>query len=267
MTLSSCLYAGSVMHHRFKPRRHRFTYSVVSALLDLSETEALNARLRLFSLNRFNLFSWYNRDHGDGTETPLIEQVRKKLEEHQLSEFGDKIKLLCYPRMFGYVFNPLSVYYCYDAQGRLGAVLYEVSNTFKERHTYLIKADPTQPDRLLRQRSDKVFYVSPFMPMSANYQFRLKPPQERVAVCIRQTQDNESLLHATFTGEKRELSDRSLLSTLVRYPMMTLKVIGGIHWEALRLWKKGVPLQKRQKLGTNRLTLGQSLETTRHETL
>ena len=255
------------MHHRFKPKRHRFTYSVVSALLDLDELDSLDRKLRFFSVDRFNLFSWHNKDHGDGSNTPLLNQVKEKLSQHQLDEFGASVKLLCYPRMFGYVFNPLSVYYCYDQTGKLGAILYEVSNTFKERHTYLIKADPANPDRLLRQRSDKVFYVSPFMPMDANYQFRMRPPADRVAVCIRQSHQNESLLHATFTGERRALSDRSLISTLCGYPMMTFKVIGGIHWEALRLWKKGVPLQKREKLGTNRLTLGQSLEATQHETL
>ncbi len=267
MSFSSCLYAGTVLHHRFRPKQHRFSYSVVSMLVDLDEINELGKQLKFFSINRFNLFSWHNKDHGNASEIPLSEQIRTLLKSHELDQYGSQIKLLCYPRMFGYAFNPLSVYYCYDSKGDLGAMLYEVHNTFNERHTYLINVDTEHPESVIRQRSNKAFYVSPFMPMDANYQFRMKPPENRISVCIRQSTDEGSLLHAIFTGRKQELSDRQLLTTLVKYPLMTLKVIAGIHWEALRLWRKGAPLQMRVASANHRITIGQTLETPQHETL
>ena len=263
--MRSALYAGKVMHHRFAPKRHRFIYRVVSALLDLDEVESGSLKLRLFSANRFNLFSWHNKDHGDGSNRPVSEQVRQLLSESGLERYQASIRLLCYPRILGFVFNPLSVYYCYDEAGKLGVILYEVSNTFRERHTYLIPV--TEPDQIVRQQAKKAFYVSPFMPMQADYQFRMQPPQERVAVCIRQSLESGSLLHATFTGERRELNDSALLGVFLKYPLMTLKVILGIHWEALQLWRKGVRLQPRVTDKNNRITLGSPIEVSQHETL
>jgi len=263
--MRSKLYAGQVMHHRFMPKRHRFIYRVVSMLLDLDEADTNSLGLKLFSIDRFNLFSWRNRDHGDGTDTPLARQVRILLEERGFSEFNHRIQLLCYPRILGFVFNPLSVYYCYDKSDRLGVILYEVSNTFGERHTYCIQV-PEQAN-VVRQQATKAFYVSPFMPMSADYQFRMVPPDSRVSVCIRQTENQQSLLHATFTGERRELNDKALFGVFIKYPLMTLKVIAGIHWEALQLWRKGVKLQPRVATENNRITLGSPMEASQHETL
>lgn len=265
--MNSCLYAGTVMHHRFRPKRHRFTYRVFSALIDLDELADLDRRLRLFSVDRFNLFSWHNRDHGEGSAIPLAEQIRTRLEREGLSEWGASIRLLCYPRILGYVFNPLSVYYCYNAAQQLGAILYEVSNTFGERHTYLIAVPADLSANIIRQQSDKAFYVSPFMPFDADYQFRMQPPGKQIAVCIRQCDQQGSLLHATFTGQQSTLTDARLGRYLIRYPLMTLKVIAGIHWEAFRLWRKGVPLQTRKKQENNRLTIGKAMERSGHETL
>lgn len=263
--MHSALYAGDVMHHRFAPKRHRFKYRVVSALLDLDEISSEAFKLRLFSVNKFNLFSWHNKDHGDGSRRPVREQVRELLAQRGLEKYQAQIKLLCYPRILGFVFNPLSVYYCYDSKGELGVILYEVSNTFGERHTYLIPV--TDQSNVVRQRADKAFYVSPFMPMQADYQFRMLPPAEKVAVCIRQSLNSSSLLHATFTGKRRQLNDRALLGVFIKYPLMTLKVIAGIHWEALQLWRKGVRIQPRVADKNNRITLGSQIEASQHETL
>ncbi|HSG03924.1 MAG TPA: DUF1365 domain-containing protein [Marinobacterium sp.] len=263
--MRSSLYAGQVMHHRFAPKRHRFIYRVVSALLDLDEIESSGFKMRLFSVNRFNLFSWHNKDHGDGTDRPLTQQIRRLLVKSGLEQYQTNIKLLCYPRILGFVFNPLSVYYCYDQADRLGVILYEVSNTFGERHTYLIPV--AEGETVVRQRAAKAFYVSPFMPMQADYQFRMQPPAERVAVCIRQSLNQSSLLHAMFTGERQELNDKALFGVFVKYPLMTLKVMAGIHWEALQLWRKGVKLQPRVKDQNNRITFGSTIEASQHETL
>jgi len=263
--MRSSLYAGQVMHHRFAPKRHRFIYRVVSALLDLDEMESRSFKMRLFSVNSFNLFSWHSKDHGDGTKRPLSEQIRHLLADNNLHAYQAQIKLLCYPRILGFVFNPLSVYYCYDEQGKLGVILYEVSNTFGERHTYMIPVN--DGEQIVRQRAAKAFYVSPFMPMQADYQFRMLPPAERVSVCIRQSLNQGSLLHATFTGERRELNDKALFGVFVKYPLMTFKVMAGIHWEALQLWRKGTKLQPRVKDTNNRITLGSPIEASHHETL
>lgn len=251
---SSCLYAGQVMHHRMKPEKHRFIYRVTSMLIDLDELDQLDRSLRWFSRNRFNLFSFHDRDHGDGSDQPLLQQIRQVLAEHGIETGAGRVQLLCYPRLFGYVFNPLSVFYCYDEAGRLRAILYEVSNTFNQKHNYLIPVSDPEADQI-RQSCDKDFYVSPFISMATRYHFRLQPPAERVAVCIRQTDAESAVLHATFTGQRRTLSDRSLLRTFFSYPLMTFKVIAGIHWEALRIWRKKVPIQPRPVPPSHRTTL------------
>ncbi|WP_432698259.1 DUF1365 domain-containing protein [Marinobacterium sp. YM272] len=255
MNLTSCLYSGHVMHHRFRPKRHRFIYRVVSWLINLDELDELDRSLTLFSLGRFNLFSFRESDHGDGSGRPLKAQVKQLLQRNGIDTGDGPVRLLCYPRILGYVFNPLSVYFCYDPDEQLRAVLYEVSNTFGQRHSYLIETDEDSDPTAIRQSCDKDFYVSPFMPMQAGYQFRLHAPDNRVAVCIRQSDAGGSLLHATFTGERQALSNGALVSTFLRFPLMTLKVIAGIHWEAFRLWRKRVPLQPRPQPPGDAVTL------------
>jgi len=252
--IHSCLYAGQVMHHRMKPKRHRFIYRVTSMLLDLDELERLDDSLKWFSRNRFNLFSFHDRDHGDGSDRPLVEQIRSILRDNEIETGDGAIRLLCYPRLLGYVFNPLSVFYCHDEAGRLRAILYEVSNTFNQKHNYLIPVADSNSDSI-RQSCDKSFYVSPFISMATRYHFRLQPPGNRVSVCIRQTDSESAVLHATFTGMRRDLSDTTLLRTFFSHPLMTLKVIAGIHWEALMIWRKKVPLQPRPSAPEHRTTL------------
>ncbi|MDP2412228.1 MAG: DUF1365 domain-containing protein [Pseudolabrys sp.] len=240
----SCLYAGTVMHRRFKPREHRLRYRVFWALLDLDEIPALGKSLRFFSHERFNLFGFYNADHGDGSATPLRTQVERHLDAAGLTLDGGRIRLLCMPRILGFVFNPISVYYCYHRDGALTALLYQVHNTFGQRHTYLIPVEDS-PDTALEQRCLKAFYVSPFMDMEIAYGFRVQLPAERIALVIEGSDATGPVITASLAGTRDALTDAVLLRKFFAFPLMTLKVVAGIHWEALKLWIKGMRLRPR----------------------
>jgi DUF1365 family protein len=234
---------GAVMHRRLRPRPHRLRYRVFWTLLDLDEIGRLPRGLRLFSHNRFNAVSFYDADHGDGSGRPLREQVERHLTAAGIELNGGRIELLCMPRIFGYGFNPLSVYYCHRNDGSLAALLYEVHNTFKERHSYLIPVAAAA--EMVDQQCSKVFYVSPFMDMDMSYRFRVAVPGDQVAVAISTADGDGPLLAAVLNGNRRTLTDGALFRLLVTHPLLTLKVIGAIHWHAARLLLKGVRLRPR----------------------
>lgn len=239
MTFASALYFGSVMHRRVKPREHTLRYSVFSMLVDLDELPALSNRLRLFGHNRAAVFGFYDRDHGDGVAGGLRHWVESRLAAADCSLDGGSIKLLCYPRIFGYAFNPLSVYYCFDRDGRLAVLLYEVCNTFGERHTYVIPAAAGE-DEVLRHQCAKEMYVSPFIPMACHYKFAMTMPDQTLSVTIDEHDEEGRLLVASFKARRKPISDAMLAQALVRFPLMTLKVTAAIHWQALKLWLKGI---------------------------
>jgi uncharacterized protein len=242
----TCLYLGQVMHARLRPFRHRFAYRVFSMLVDLDELPELGKSLRLFAYNGAGLFSFQDRDHGarDGSSTAAW--VRARLAEAGLAASGAKIYAQCFPRLLGYAFNPLTMYFCYRADGVLEAVLYEVKNTFGDQHGYLIPVDPARDAGTpIVQRAEKNFHVSPFIGMRATYRFRIDEPEDRLAILIRQSVPEGELLVATHTADRAPFTDAGLAKAFVAYPLLTLKVIVGIHWEALKLWFKGAKYHPR----------------------
>ena len=251
--MESCIYKGFVTHRRFTPLRHFFSYKTFSILFDLDELEELSKKISFFSLNKFNLFSFYNKDHGERDGSDLKKWVKEIFTEYNLSLNVSKIKLLCFPRIFGYVFNPLSVFYCYEGE-KLKAILYEVKNTFNEQHTYIFLVD--ENSKIISQNCSKKFYVSPFIEMETFYNFRLSEPDENLKILIKQTNNlKEKVLVACQTGKKQALSSKELLINFFIHPLMTFKIITAIHFEALRLWKKGAMFQKRINKIKNKTSL------------
>ncbi len=243
---SSALFPGHVMHARFKPKAHRLAYRIYSLLLDLDELDALDRKLRLFSVDRFNLFSFHRRDRGDGSKMELRNQIENAMKAAGMTVDGGPIRLLTMPRILGWAFNPLSVFFCHGRNGSLKAILWEVDNTFGERHSYLIPVE-TEGAAEIVQRCDKAFYVSPFMDMDLRYVFRVIPPGDKLKIVIDTFDDEGPVLTARHLARRVELTDGALLKAFVTIPFLTLKVVAGIHWEALKIWLKGVRLRKRPR--------------------
>ena len=238
--MTSALYSGIVVHQRFKPRRHRLRYRLTQMLFDLDAMPSL----RLFSHNRFNLVSFHDRDHLDGSGADLRAQVERALTDAGLKCDGGAIRLLCMPRILGHAFNPISVFFCYRRDGRLMALLYEVNNTFGQRHCYLIPVD--DPDAAtIRQHCKKAFYVSPFMAMDMTYAFQVVPPNKTAAVVVHGDDAEGRVITASFTGSRLALTDAALMSVFLQHGVLSLKVLGAIHWEAMKLWGKGLRIEKR----------------------
>ena len=247
--MTSSIYNGTVIHKRFKPKIHFFKYQVFSLLIDLSELKILDQKISFFSYNSFNLISFFDKDHGDRDGSSLIEWVKKNLKENKIISENIKIKLLCYPRIFGYVFNPLSVFYVYDKNEELISILYEVKNTFGEQHTYIFKVEN---NNLLQHNCEKKFHVSPFIEMDCNYFFRILKPTEKISVIIDQYQSNEKILYASQDGIRRDFTSSELIRSYLKHPFMTFKIIIAIHFEAFKLWSKGIRyIKKKLKIKNN----------------
>jgi len=241
------LYPGKVMHARLKPFGHRFTYCVFTILIDLDQLDSAASLSRLFSVNGSNLVSFHEADHieKDSGFKTLRAQIDALCERAGVPP-PHKVRLLAYPRVMGFVFNPLSVYFCEDETGAPMCLVYEVRNTFGERHTYVCAVETDDiSDAGIRQERTKIFYVSPFIDMGARYHFRVALPNETVRLRILETEAGEPLLSAAFSGKAAPLSTRTLLAQTIRLPFMTIKVVAGIHWEALKLWIKGANFHSR----------------------
>ena len=250
--MTSSIYNGTVIHKRFKPKIHFFKYSVFSLFIDLSELNYLSKKIKFFSHNKFNLVSFYEKDHGNRDGSSLIKWVKKNLEENNVDSENIKIKLLCYPRILGYVFNPLSVFYIYDIGEKLKCILYEVKNTFGEQHTYVFKIDNDQNH--YQHNCSKKFHVSPFIEMNCEYFFKLLKPGQKISVIIDQYQSNEKILYASQDGLRVDFTTKELIKSYLKHPLMTLKIISAIHFEAFKLWVKGIKFIKKKIKIKNNIT-------------
>ncbi|MGF9564340.1 DUF1365 domain-containing protein [Neorhizobium sp. BT27B] len=244
--LKSALFPGHVTHARLKPKEHRLAYRIYSLLIDLDELNVLDQRLKVFSVDRFNLFSFYRKDRGDRSGSDLRAQVEEAMNAAGLQPDGGPIRLLTMPRLLGWAFNPLSVFFCYGNDGALRAILWEVDNTFGERHGYMIPVAEGAGNEIV-QHCDKAFYVSPFMDMDLRYTFRVSPPTDKLSIRIETRDDKGLVLTARHLAKRTELTDGALLKAFFAIPFLTLRVVGGIHWEALKIWVKGVGLRVRPK--------------------
>jgi DUF1365 family protein len=243
---AAVLYFGDVMHARLKPMGHRFSYRVMSLLIDLDRLDEADRQSPLFAVNRAGLYSFNERDHGSRDGSPLRAWAQCCAAGRDIDLTSGRVLLLCYPRLFGYTFNPLSAYFCYRESGELALIIYEVRNTFGELHSYVSPVQPGETTAAgVRQQQDKLFYVSPFIEMAMRYHFRVSPPGERVKLRILETDSKGPLLSAMFSGTRRGLTTAALLRSFVSLPLVTFKIVAAIHWEALRLWLKGARLAPR----------------------
>ena len=253
---ASALYAGHVMHRRLRPRAHHLRYRVFMALLDLDEIDGLAARLRLFSRGCFNLFAFRDADYGNGTAQPLRAQIEGHMRAAGIPPDGGPIRLLTMPRMLGFAFNPVSLFFCHRRDGTLAAIHYEVNNTFGERHGYFLPVDGDSDARQpIHQTCAKAFHVSPFMGLDMDYDFRITPPADRLRVAISGRDICGPLINALFTARRRPLTDGALALAFVSHPLLTVKVVAGIGWEALLLWLKGIGLHEHPDAPKNAVTI------------
>ena len=252
---ASGIYVGDVLHQRSRTFAHRLRYRLWMLLLDLDEVDALHSRLNLLARGRIGLINFRPADHGDRSGRPLRTQIEDHLATAGIDIAGGPIRLLTMPRILGHGFNPISVFFCHHPDGALAALVYEVTNTFKERHSYLV-AVPGDAPAPIRQTTEKTFFVSPFMDMGLTYDFTVRPPGECVSVIVAVRRGDTPILTASFAGRRRPLTDGQLLRAFVTHPLLTWKVTLGIHWEALKMMFKGARYRDRGAPPAHPVTMG-----------
>ncbi len=248
--LNSCLYKCEVLHHRLSPREHQFNYKVFMFYLDLDEIGRINRKFKLFSRNRFNWFSFRDRDH---LQWPMTEGKNSKstkqniiayLQDHGVEQKIKKVMLLTNVATLGYSFNPISFYLCFDEAHNPVCSVAEVCNTHCEMKLYLLGKD-SFADNVFRKQVSKFFYVSPFTDLDSTFDFIFVIPNEKMQMRVDDYKNGKRFLLTSLTGEKRKLSEANLLWYGLRFPFITLKIVSSIYWQALVLMLKKVPHHKK----------------------
>lgn len=242
--MNSCIYVGKIRHRRFAPRSHEFVYPLFMMYLDLGELEEVFRGRWLWSSERVAAARFCREDHfGEPTES-LSETVRNLVEQETGRRPEGPIRLLTHLRYFGYCFNPISIYYCFDDAGdQVQALVAEVTNTpWKEKRCYVLSSADETDRSVMRQRFAKNLHVSPFLPLEMEYEWFSTQPGKHLSVHMNVLAEDEKRLDATLNLERRPITGRNLARTMARFPWMSLRVIIAIHWQALRLWMKGTPI-------------------------
>ncbi len=236
-----CIYFGTVTHRRLQPVVHELRYDVACVLVDVDRLGRSDLP-PILSHNAVNLFSIHDCDHGNADGRSISDFAWGKLRETGRASDVNRIFMLCYPRVLGFGFNPITTYFCITATGETRMMIYEVRNTFGERQVYVVDAHaPAEPNY---GRAAKRMRVSPFNKVEGDYGLRASEPGETVTIGVSLTVADAPVLKAYFAGKRKPLSTAQLLRIFFGLPFMSLKVILAIHWEALKLWKKGLRLQQ-----------------------
>ncbi len=251
--MNSCIYKCTVMHHRMEPRENKFSYSVFMFLLDLDELTDISKKIKFISYNRPNLFSFSDKHHSNfpaqtnGKETSIKTKILEYLSSEGINTNQiQRISLLTNLSTLGYVFNPISIYYCYDNSGEMIYSVAEVCNTFKEMKLYLLRTETKKGDTFTLL-TPKLFYVSPFSELDIDFRFIIKKPGESIDVKVNDYKEGNCFFTSSLTGKKKELSDRLLIKYSLAFPMITLKIITLIHWQAFVLYLKKIPFIKKDQ--------------------
>lgn len=257
--MNSALYTGWVRHRRHGPRAHAFRYRLYLMYLDLAEIDRVFAGRWLWSAHRRNVVEFRRADYLGDPTLPLDEAVRRRVHEATGHRPTGPIRLLAHLRTFGHCFNPVAFYYCYRDDGQtLDCVVAEITNTpWRERHSYVLRADAAERHgSALGWRFDKDFHVSPFLPMQRQYRWRLQPPGEALRIHMDVDAADARDFDATLVLRRRELTGAAMARALLRYPLMTMKVVAAIHWQALRLWLKRTPVHDHPATAARRAATG-----------
>ena len=236
----NCIYLGDVFHSRLQPKKHKFNYKVFYLNINLKEIKK-KSPLLLLSYNKFNLFSFHDKDHGAINCKKINTWIRNLIKKNKIKINIENIYLLCFPRVLGYVFNPLSVYSCLDKNNKIVLQIYEVHNTFNQRYFYLVKDSFNKENH--NNTYKKEFHVSPFMSMKGKYKFKSYLNKKKIKLIVEYFSKNENFI-ASFSGIEKKLNNYNLLIYFLKIPFMTVKIIVGIHYEAIILYFKGIKFLK-----------------------
>jgi DUF1365 family protein len=249
------LYTGRTVHQRRAPFTHGFSYRIAQILIDLDRLDDADAQSRLFSVDRFNLFAFHQKDHGAKDGSSLAAWARARFAERGVELDGGPVKLLCAPRVFGYEFNPLAIHFGYGPDGSLRGVIYEVHNTFGDTHAYVVPAEGAETED---QTAPKRFHVSPFFDVAGDYNFRLMAPSESFSLLIHKKKKEGPDFFASMAMTRRIADSKGFAGLFASQPFSTLKTIAAIHWEALRLVIKGARYHHRPAPPEPGVTLGRT---------